>query len=123
MNPRRHIQRQTLEERVAGVDLTLKDVIDIIAGGCKVEAIRFVQNPYHPEETLMGTYSEEGGREEILIDSGQAMDDKRMAVIHEFYHALYRRKTIRRRTIKEEEDEMEFLTKKKLKELYNLELL
>ena len=94
-------------------DLTLKDVVDAIAEGYRIESVRMVSN-YINESQLYGLHIDNGDQKEILINKEIPLEDRRETILHEFYHALFSK--IGR---KQSEREVEYLAKKKYKELYN----
>ena len=105
-----------LEEKVNSKNhlpnLTLKDFVNILADGYRVETLRFVSN-YNNKSYLCGIHIDEGDKKEILINKDMPLNERRETILHEFYHALYSR--IGR---KQSEKEVEALAKKKYKELY-----
>lgn len=100
---------ENLEDKL---DITLKDVVDIIADGYHIETLRFVSN-YANKSYLYGLHIEEDGKKEILINRDLPTHEKRETILHELYHALYSKLGK-----KQNEKEVEALAQKKYKELY-----
>lgn len=94
------------------IDLTLKDFVDILADGYKIETLRFVGN-YNNSNYLCGLHIDGEGQKEILINEDLPTNERRETIIHEFYHALYSKLGK-----KQSEKEIEALAQKKYKELY-----
>jgi len=101
-----------LEKKLAGINLTLKDVIETIVEGYKIESMRFVGGELNESE-LLGLHIDDGYSKEILINTEQTTDGKRYTTIHELYHALFKRLGL-----KQDERDVDFLARKKFKELY-----
>ena len=101
-----------LEQKLKGIDLTLKDVVEVIADGYKIESMRFVGNEINGTE-LLGLHIDDGVSKEILINSEQPIDEKRYTILHELYHALFRRLGL-----KQDERDVDYLARKKFRELY-----
>ena len=101
-----------LEKKLSGINLELKDVIETVVEGYRIESLRFVGNELS-ESDLLGLHIDDGYSKEILINTEQTTDGKRYTVIHEFYHALFKRIGL-----KQDERDVDFLAKKKFRELY-----
>lgn len=109
---KKKLNERTLEQKLAGIDLTLKDVIETIAEGYKIETLRFVGNELNDID-LLGLYINDGRSKEILINTEQDINERRRTILHELYHALFNNLGL-----KQNEKEVEYLAEKKFKELY-----
>lgn len=101
-----------LEQKLKGIDLTLKDVVETIAEGYKIETLRFVSNELNDTE-LLGLHINDGYSKEILINSEQCTDSRRYTILHELLHSVFNR-----RGLKQDERDVDYLARKKFKELY-----
>jgi len=72
------------------VELDLKEMVDIVAQGYKIETVPFYGNIDNTTE-LLGLHIDDGNTLEILINKFQTMEEKRLTIIHECYHALERK--------------------------------
>lgn len=106
-----------LEELVKDVNLTAKELVELIASGYHIETLRFVPNPFHPDEEFAGIHIIGGAYKEILINADLTNPEAKYAVIHEFYHAQIHKLELPV-TLPEEEKLVEFLTDKKYSELF-----
>lgn len=103
---------EQIMQEIDGIDLTLKDVVETIANGCDVTSIRFVDN-YVNNSRLLGLYLDDNGQREILINTEQTMDEKRLTILHEMTHAMYAL-----RGYKQSETEVRLIAERKYHELY-----
>jgi len=74
--------------------LTLRDVIEFVADGYKIETLRFPHNELSKEKEdiiLCGMHIDNGFKKEILISRDMCIIERRGTILHEFYHALYTR--------------------------------
>jgi len=74
--------------------LSLKDIIEIVADGYRIETLRFPHNELFKEKDdiiLYGMHIDEGIKKEILINKDLCIKERRDTILHEFYHAFYSR--------------------------------
>lgn len=103
---------KNLELEIIKPELTLREVIELLADGLKFETCRF---GYVSKKKHGGYYDAE--EHEILINSKNQKWGKRKDIIHELYHAL-----CDMRGIKGRESKIISITKETYNKLYNQSL-
>jgi Zn-dependent peptidase ImmA (M78 family) len=98
--------------KLPDITLSLKEMIDIIAQGYKIETTPFYGNTDNNTE-LLGLHIDDGKNLEILINSEQSKEEKNLTIIHECYHSL-----CRKYNITQDEDIVNALALKTYKKLY-----
>ena len=68
------------------LEITVKDIVEIIANGYSIETIRFVIDN-STDGILLGVCMDDGKKREILLNEDINIEDRREAIIHEFLHA------------------------------------
>jgi len=109
--------KDDLENKLADLDLPkinldLKEVIDIVAQGYKIESVPFYGNMDNTTE-LLGLHIDDGRDLSILINTEQTRAEKNLTIIHEMYHSL-----ARKYNATQDERIIEELALRKYKELY-----
>jgi Zn-dependent peptidase ImmA (M78 family) len=109
--------KDDLENKLADLDLPkinldLKEVIDIVAQGYKIESVPFYGNMDNTTE-LLGLHIDDGRELSILINTEQTRAEKNLTIIHEMYHSL-----ARKYNATQDERIIEELALRKYKELY-----
>ena len=72
--------------------LTLRDIVEIVADGYRIETLRFPTNELLTGDEgviFWGLQIDNDFKKEILINQEIGRNQKREAILHEFYHALY----------------------------------
>jgi Zn-dependent peptidase ImmA (M78 family) len=98
-------------ERYKSVNLDLGEVIDIIAQGYKIETMPFIGN-YNNDSDILGLHIDNGTNLEILINSEQSKEERNYTILHECYHALFRKYSLPQ--IEKRVDELAVKTYKQL---------
>lgn len=105
------LEKKLSDVNLTGVDLSLRDVIECIADGFRIESMRFITPD--PKYELDGLYCNDYGKKEILINSETNLDTKRVSAIHELYHYVFDKMGLEQNEIA-----VEYLAQKKFIELY-----
>lgn len=112
MDGKQKMDEKSLEDKLENIDITLRDVIECIADGYKIETLRFIGDPANTSK-LLGMYINDGFSKEILINSEQSTDSKRYVALHELTHYIFNRMGV-----KQDEKIVDIIAKRKFNELY-----
>lgn len=77
-------------EDLPNLDLDLKEIIDIVAQGYKIETVPFYGNEGNLTE-LLGLHIDDGKELSVLINQNIPKEERILTIIHEFYHCLARK--------------------------------
>lgn len=109
--------KESLEKKIGDKDLPkvrldLKEMIDILAQGYKIETVPFYGN-LDNQTDLLGLHIDDGKNLEILINSYQSKEERNLTIIHECYHAVFRKYNL-----KQDEDVVQDLAVRTYTKLY-----
>ena len=109
--------KDSLEKKIGDKDLPkvrldLKEMIDILAQGYKIETVPFYGN-LDNQTDLLGLHIDDGKNLEILINSEQSKEERNLTIIHECYHAVFRKYNL-----KQDEDVVQELAVRTYTKLY-----
>lgn len=99
-------------KNIPDIDLNLKELIDIIAQGYKIETVPFYGNEASDTE-LMGLHIDDGKELSVLINKHLPKEERILTIIHEMYHCI-----ARKYNTTQNEQVIQYLAIKKYTELY-----